>query len=112
MKVILNLSLNNLNAVIHTYDMFIKITNAKSREAKVARSILDKTMIRFKKKQVSESYQPSLFAKKNKKFKVSLEIYEAHYLEQFALHAESIPSSEYDKNVLGFIKSNINQQLA
>ena len=113
MKVALNLSLQNLNTIIYVYDTIVKLQQGKTRETKVARSILDKTIIRFKKKQAEASYQPTLFSKKNKKFKVTLEVYEAHYLEQCALLAENlIPLSEYDRNVLGYVKSNLNQQLA
>ena len=112
MKIALNLTLQNLGVLIYCYDTVANMHHAKTRESKVARSILDKTIIRFKKKQAEASYQPTLFSKKNKKFKVSLEYFEAHYLEQFVLFAESIPLSDYDRNVLGYVKNNINQQLA
>lgn len=112
MKVALNLTLQNLGVLIYCYDTAANLHQPKSRESKVARSVLDKTIIRFKKKQAEASYEPTLFTKKNKKFKIALEIYEAHFLEQFVLFAESTPLSDYDRNVLGYVKSNINQQLA
>jgi hypothetical protein len=111
MKIALNLSLQNLKVLIYCYDSFVKPLPCRTREAKVARSILDKTVISFKKKEAAESFTPTLFSKP-KKFKVKLEIYEAHYLEQFVLMAECQPLSDYDRNVLHYVKSHLNQQLA
>lgn len=112
MKIVLNLTLQNIRTVIYAYDSFMKLQQGKTRETKVARSILDKTVIRFKKKEASESYTPTLHKKKGKQFKISLEVYEAHYLEQFAMFAEMQPLSDYDRNVMVYVKSKLNQQLA
>lgn len=111
MKAELKLSIKQIGVVVYAYDSFVKQGQGKSREAKVARSILDKTVIRFKKKQLEQSFAPTLF-EKPKKFKFSLEIYEAHYLEQFVIVMENYPLSEYDRNVLQLIKSGLNQQLS
>ena len=111
MKTEIKLSLKQIGVVVFAYESFIKHHYSKTREAKVARSILDKLIIKFKKKLVDQSFAPTLF-QKPKKFRFSLEIFEAHYLEQFVMVMENHPMSEYDKNVLMFIKSNLNQQLA
>ncbi len=111
MKTALKLSIKQIGVVVFAYESFVKQHHTKTREAKVARSILDKTIIRLKKKLLDQTFAPQLF-QKPKKFNFSLEIFEAHYLEQFVMLMENYPMSEYDKNVLMFIKSNLNQQLA
>lgn len=111
MKTSLKLSMKQLGVIVFAYDVFVNKHPNKTREAKVARSILDKTVIRLKKKQLEQTFNPTLFAKP-KKINFSLEIFEAHYLEQFAMLVENQPMSDYDRNVLGFIKTTLNQQLA
>lgn len=111
MKTSLKLSMKQIGVIVFAYDLFVKQHANKTREAKVARSILDKTVIRFKKKQLDKSFEPTLF-EKPKKFNFPLEIFEAHYLEQFAMLIENHPMSDYDRNVLGYIKTTLNQQLA
>ncbi|MWB92961.1 hypothetical protein GON26_01175 [Flavobacterium sp. GA093] len=111
MKVNLKLSKQHLNALVFHFPK-PPYTPEKSREVRVARSVLDKVILKLEKKQLELNRQvPTLFTKP-KKMSFSLEYYEAHYLEQFILITENFAMSDYDRNVLGLIKTILNQQLA
>jgi hypothetical protein len=110
MKVILKMSRNQLNALVVFFPK-PPFTPEKTREVKVARSVLQKVSLKMQKKQLEVQQVPTLFSKP-KKISFSLEYYEAHYLEKFIELVESFDMDEYHKNVLLLIKSNLNQQLA
>lgn len=110
MKVNLKLSEKQLNALVYSFRTMVK-TPTKDRAVKVARSVMDKVALKFKKKQLEVQQDYNLF-KKDKKHSFSLEIVEAHYLEQFTVLASEHPLNDYDRNVLRFIGNNLNQQLA
>lgn len=110
MKVALKLSKNQLNSLVFSFNALGRIP-ANNRDVKVARSILDKMALKFQKKYLEASQQPTLFSKP-KKYTFSLEYYEAHYLEQFITIMDDFPMNEYDRNVLRLINSNLNHQLA
>lgn len=109
-KITLKLSLLQLGALVHSFNCIGHIP-VKSRDVKVARSILDKVVIKLKKKHVEESYKQTLFSPK-KKMNFSLEYHEAHYLEYFTTIVEQFAMSDYDRNVIRFIRSELNQKLS
>lgn len=109
MKIKLILSEKQLNSLVYCFG-FLDKTPTKDRSVKVARSVVDKVAIKFKKKQVEVQQTSNLFTKQ-KKHSFSLEIVEAHYLEQFTILAEAHPLNDYDRNVMRLIQSNLNQQL-
>lgn len=110
MKIDVKLSPRQLNTLVHSFNS-LSVTPINHRSIKVARSILDKTVIKFRKKHIEVASEFSS-AKKTKKYNFSLEYYEAHYLENFLGIAEQFPMSEYDRNVLRMIKDGLNQKLA
>jgi len=112
MKVNLKLSPMQINALVHHFPK-PPYAPEKNREIKVARSVLEKVILKFEKKELEIRRQKvDLFTKKPKKVSFGLEYYEAHYLEKFIEAVETFPMNDYDRNVLRMIKSNLNQQLA
>jgi len=110
MKIKLKISEKQLNALVYCFG-FLDNKPTKKREVKVARSVLDKVILKFKKKQLEVQIGATLFTK-DKKHVFTLEIFEAHYLEQFAILVDSHPLNVYDRTVMQFIRNNLNQQLA
>lgn len=111
MKVNLKISASQLNALVHHFPRPPYVPE-KSREIRVARSVLDKVILKFEKKELESKRQTANLFSKPKKISFSLEYFEAHYLELFIIAVEVLPMNEYDRNVLGTIKRNLNQQLA
>ena len=109
MKVKLKISEKKLNSLVYSFGFLDHCPN-KDREIKVARSVLDKVILKFKKKQLEVQMGATLFTKK-KTHTFTLEYFEAHYLEQFTLLTQAHPLSDYDRNVIRFIQSSLNQQL-
>lgn len=110
MKLNLKISPQQLNALVHHFPK-PPYELTKSREIKVARSVLDKVIVKFEKKQVENQRQVATLFTKPKKISFSLEYFEAHYLEQFVIAVEGFPMNEYDRNVLRLIKTILNKQL-
>jgi hypothetical protein len=113
MSIKLQLSKLQLGSLVYCLQQLPKIP-AQTRQTKVAISVLSDLSQKFEKKMVTESYKPpTLFTKKKvKKISFTLKIFEAHYLEVYVNMMESHPLNEYDRNVLLYIKSNLNQALA
>jgi len=111
MKVNLKISPQQLNALVHQFPK-PPYTPEKSREIKVARSVLDKVIVKFEKKQIEQNRQTATLFTKQKKMSFSLEYFEAHFLEKFIEAVEGFPMSEYDRNVLRYIKATLSQKLA
>lgn len=109
LKAELKLSNRQLNSLVYSFNMITNLP-VSDREQRVARSVLDKTVLRFRKKYLEVQQTAPTFSKK--KYKFTLEYHEAHHLEQFILIAEQTAMNEYDHNVMHFIKSTLNQQLA
>lgn len=109
-KVDLKLSHQQLGALVFSFNS-INTIPVNNREVKVARSVLDKVILKFRKKHLETQQMMTLFSKK-KPIKFTLEYYEAHYLESFVTIMDNFPMCEYDKNVLRFIKNGLNQKLA
>ncbi|NDP26436.1 MAG: hypothetical protein GZ087_03275 [Flavobacterium sp.] len=110
MKIKLKISEKQLNSLVYSFG-FLDRMPVKVHEVKVARSVLDKVVLKFRKKQLEVQMNCTLFTK-NKKHLFSLEYYEAHFLEQFTLLIVEHPLSDYDRNALRQIQSTLNQQLA
>jgi hypothetical protein len=110
MKVKLKITEKHLNALVYSFGFLDHAPN-KAREVKVARSVLDKVILKFKKKQLEVQMAGNLFTK-DKRHVFTLEYFEAHYLEQFTILTDDHPMSVYDRNVIRFIQSTLNQQLA
>ncbi|WP_220764695.1 hypothetical protein, partial [Flavobacterium sp. UMI-01] len=105
----LSISEKQLNSLVYCFG-FLDHTPTKDRAVKVARSVVDKVAIKFKKKQIEVQQGATLFTK-NKKHSFSLEMVEAHYLEQFTLLVENHALSDYDRNAIRQIQHSLNQQL-
>lgn len=110
MKIALKISLKQLSVLVYSFNHIGKIP-ITDREIKVARSILDKVVIKIKKKHIEEDYKMTLFTPK-KKINFSFEFHEAHYIERFLIIVDDFAMSEYDRNVLHFIRNELNQKLA
>lgn len=110
MKITIKISEKQLNTLVYCLNQMVK-TPTKDRAVKVARSVMDKVALKFKKKQLEVQQDYNLF-KKDKKHSFSLEIVEAHYLEQFTVVVAEQALNDYDRNVLRFIGNNLNQQLS
>jgi len=110
MKVPLKLSLQQLESLVFSFNHIAKIP-ITDRSVKVARSCLDEIVIKLKKKHVEEAYKKTLFSPK-KKHSFSLKYHEAHFLEYYLIIVDDFAMNEYDRNVLRFIRHNLNQQLA
>ncbi|PWA10949.1 hypothetical protein [Flavobacterium laiguense] len=110
MKITLKLSEKQLGALVFSFNEIPK-TPPKDRTTKVAKSVLSKVAIKFKKKQIEVQDQSNLF-NRDKKFSFSLEPVEAHFLEQFVSIMDAFPMCDYDRNALRQIASTLNQQLA
>lgn len=108
-KVKLILTEKHLSALVYSLDQASKVP-AKERIAKVAKSVLDKSTLYFKKKQLEVKLNANLF-NKDKKYKFSIELVEAHFLEQYLLSMSNFPLCEYDRNAVNWITATINKQL-
>ena len=109
LKVKLKISEKHLNSLVYSFGFLDHFPN-KNRDVKVARSVLDKVILKFRKKQLEVQMTSNLFTK-GKKHNFTLEYYEAHFLEQFTILTAEHPLNDYDRNVIRFIQSTLNQQL-
>ncbi|KFC60000.1 hypothetical protein [Flavobacterium gilvum] len=110
MKIKLKLSEKQIGALVYSFNQTPR-TPPKERVAKVAKSVLDKVVLKVRKRQLEVQQDSNLFNQK-KKFDFSLELVEAHFLEQHLVSMYSFPMCEYDKNAINQIASTLNQQLA
>lgn len=110
MKVALKISLQQLGSLVYSFNHIAKIP-VTDREEKVRRSCLDKIVIKLKKKHVEEAYKSNLFSPK-KKLAFTMEFHEAYFLEKFLIIVDEYAMCEYDRNVLRFIRHDLNQKLA
>jgi hypothetical protein len=110
MKVAIKISLQQLGSLVYSFNHIAKIP-VTDQEEKVRRSCLDPIIIKLKKKHVEEAYKSNLFTPK-KKLAFSMEFHEAYYLEKFLIIIDEFPLNEYDRNVLRFIRHELNQKLA
>lgn len=109
-KVKLNVTEKQISALVHSFNLVVNVP-VKERIAKVAKSVLDKVILKIKTKHLQVQQGTTLFTSKEK-HNISLELVEAHFLEQFLVSMADFPMSEYDKNVINQISATINQQLS
>lgn len=109
-KIHLKLSALQISALVYSFDQASKAP-VKGRIAKVAKSVLDKVVLKVKTIQLKVKHNSNLF-KSKEKFKISLDLVEAHFLEQYLISMGNYPMSDYDKNAINQISATINQQLA
>jgi hypothetical protein len=109
-KVKLKLTAKQISALVYAFDQASKAP-VKGRIAKVSKSVMDKVVLKFKTKQLQVNQVTDLFNAKDK-HDFSLELVEAHFLEQYLVSMSNYPMCEYDKNVINQISATINQQLA
>lgn len=112
MKITLKLSAKQLGAFVFQSNC-INAQPVNHREIKVARSVIDKVLLKLRKKHLDVQGLPC----KNRKLQIikytfSFEYHEAHFLEKCCDVLLTFPMNEYDRNVLNLIKDNLNQQLA
>jgi len=111
-KIQLQLTPRQLNTLVYLFT-YVNRVYPKTRAEKVMRSILDRLMIKIKKKHVEvEATVHTLFTKKDKKYTFTFEYHEADCLEQYLLIADDFPLNDYDQNAVLFMKNKLNQQLA
>lgn len=108
-KIKLSLSAKHINTLIYCFNQISKAPE-KERIAKVAKSVLNKTALNFRKRQLVVQYSRNP-SKKEKKFTFSLELVEAHFLEQYLLTMANFPLNDYDRNAVNWITSTINKEL-
>jgi hypothetical protein len=87
-------------------------TPTKERTEKVARSVIKKVSLKVQKKHLEAQHEHTDLFTKPKSYSFSLELVEAHFLEQYTLVMINYPLNTYDRNVIGFIQSTLNQKLA
>lgn len=110
MKVKLKITEKQISALVYVFDQASKAP-VKGRIAKIAKSVLDKVVLKFKTKQLQVQQKSNLFNDKEK-YPFALELVEAHFLEQYLVSMSDYPMCEYDKNAINQIAATINQQLA
>ncbi len=110
MKIELKITFSQLEALVLAFSVITE-PPINHRDTKVARSVLDKVIVKLKKKHIDESMKSSLFSQK-KKFKISLEYYEAHFLEKFLEIIIAFCDKDYERVILSKIMAEINQKLA
>ncbi|WP_329804385.1 hypothetical protein [Flavobacterium facile] len=109
MKIDLKITFSQLEVLVLAFSVMTE-PPIQHRDTKVARSVLDKVMIKIKKKHIDESVKSSLFSQK-KKFKLSFEYYEAHFLEKFLEIILSFSHEDYERTVITIIMAELNQKL-
>lgn len=114
MKIELRILPTHVLALATSLDFLPKMQGL-SRSQMIIRSVMDNTMIKIHKKRIDIQNQTDLFNQK-KKIKVTIELFEAHYLEIFigmVLENKSFfLLNEYDRNALLSIANTLNQKLA
>jgi hypothetical protein len=110
-KIELILTARQLNTLVYSFT-FIQKIHPKTRSEKVMKSILEKLMLKIKKKHLEVEASIHTLFTKPKKCKFTFEYYEADSLEHFLLIAENFILNDYDQNCILFIKNKLNQQLA
>lgn len=110
MKIDLKITFSQLEVLVSAFSVITE-PPIQHRDTRVARSVLDKVMVKIKKKHIDESMKSSLFSQK-KKFKLSFEYYEAHFLEKFLEIIITFCDKDYEHTVLTRITAEINQKLA
>lgn len=113
MKITIKLTLNQFEVLHSLFSNFeISATQYLGRETRVKRYILEKPITRIQKQMIDLRKEINLFS--GKKIKVSLEYYEAHFLEKF-LEVFDTMNQKQDINrwnVIKAIRAELNVKLA
>lgn len=109
MKIKLTLSEKQLTALVGTFEILLH-PPINVRRIRVARSVLDKVVLKFQKKQLEVKLSADLFNSK-KKYSFSFEYHEAHYLEEFIAVVQQFDNDTYTLNVLLQLQLILNRQL-
>src|SRR5690554_6219140 len=98
MKITIKLTLNQFEVLHSLFENFeTSQTQYLGRETKVRRYILEKPVIRIQKQMIDVRNNRNLFNQK-KQISISLEYYEAHYLEKFLEVFDTVKRNESDIN--------------
>jgi hypothetical protein len=110
MKITLKLSPQQLSTLVYSFQVLTSLFSNDSRAVKVSRCILDKVRLKCRKKHLESQQNPKSFTN-SKKISFSLEFHEAHYLEEFISIVIQQPQSDYDRNILRYIQTKLDQKL-
>ena len=105
----IQLSARQLNTIAFSFN-YLKSIHPVSPSDKTARSILLELSLKFQKKNLEIVQKQTLFSNKIKT-NFTLKYHEAFYLEYFLNLITNLATNEYDRNVINFVKSNLNQKL-
>ena len=111
MTITLKLTAKHLGSLVYILKELPK-NPTKDRTEKVARSVINKVSLKVQKKHLEVQHEKTDLFNKPKTYSFSLELVEAHFLEQYTLVMINYPLNEYDRNAIGFIQRTLNQQLA
>lgn len=111
MKIAIKITTSQFRALMTMFESYsVEGTLHLGRETRVRRYILEKVIQRMRKQQIDAESNLTLFNQK-KKIKISLEYYEAHFLEIALGHFE--PHQDvYTRNALRIITAELNAKLA
>lgn len=111
MNIKLKLTAKHLGSLVYILKELPQ-TPTKDRTEKVARSVISKVSLKVQKKHLEVQHEKLDLFNKPKAYSFSLELVEAHFLEQYTLHMSNYPLNDYDRNAIRFIQSTLNQKLA
>lgn len=109
MNLQLKLSAKHLSVLVYCFQKSGS-TSGQTKEEKFTWSILNEIILKVQKKYLDVTSSQTLFnAKKKHTFKFTY--YQAFMLEKFLLTFQNTPLSEYDRNTVNFMISQLNKQL-
>ena len=110
MKITLKLSPQQLSTLVYSFQVLASLFSNDSRALKVSQSILDKVRLKCNKKHLEFQENYKVFPGR-KKISFTLEFHEAHYLEEFISIVIQQPQSDYDRDILRYIQTRLDQKL-
>lgn len=111
MKITISLTpsqFEELHNILNQYNL--QETQFLGRETKVKRYIVERVIVKIRKLHIDNASKVHLFNQK-KKIKISIEYFEAHFLEIYFLNLVDIIDNDYTKNTLLMIINQLNQKL-
>lgn len=110
MKITLKLSAKQLSVLVYLLQQNDQPNNA-NKEERFFWSILNELKLKIEKKHLEINSGLTLFNSKQK-HNLRFNFYQAYIIEQYLIICSRQPLNDYDGNVLKFIYSTINKQLA
>ena len=113
MKISVKISYSHLQEIYELFEIWdFESTHFLSREVRVNRYVLEKVITKIQKRFIDVKNNQNLFNQK-KKITLSLEYYEAHYLEKYLEYFHDPDQTEdvYFQNAIRTIILQINQKL-